>query len=200
MGWSYAMSPNFGKMDLVAKFLRPDYWKEGVKLIDHRVTGSAFWAVLDDNGERSIWLALMDAGGADMGLGHKSLDESSGPSRVDCPMVLINMCTAPKNEYANAWREEVKAYHAKQAAVAKLGREIKTGTRLVYGGKTYFAVQPASPGARKGWVVRDVLGTLFRMPASQVRACMSALSEEPAMPEAPKALPRRQEQAAMAFL
>ena len=200
MGWSYAMSPSFGKADLIEKFLRPDYWREGVTVIDHRVTGRTFWAVLDDKGERSIWLALMDAGGADMGWGHKSLDEGSGPSRVDCPLVLLNQCSHPKNEYANAWREEVRAYHAKRAAVAKLGQEIKSGSRLVYGGKTFYAVQPASPGARKGWVVRDVLGALFRMPASQVRECMSALSEEPATPEAPKALPRTQQQAAMAFM
>ena len=199
MGWSYSMCPRFGKADLVAKFLRPDYWKEDVAVIDHRVTGAAFWAVLDDKGERSIFLALMDAGGADMGWGHKSLDESSGPSRVDCPMVLINQCTAAKNEYANAWRNEVREFHAKRAVTAKLSGQVKTGTRLVYGGKTFLVVQPASEGARKGWVVRDVTGKLFRMPASQVRECMLAKQNEP-LTEIPKVAPRRQEQAAMPFM
>ena len=199
MGWSFNWSPSFGKEDLINRFLSKGFFVEGCSVIDSRVTGSAFWAVLEHDGKRAIWLALMAPGGKDEGYGYKGIDETSGPSRVDCPMVLIRQCTEPTNEYSRAWREEVKNHHAQQASLQKMQREIKAGLRLECAGMTFTTMQPAGPGSRQGWVVKqEGTGKLFRMPASQVRRCLIALASAP--PVEVKVVRPQPQQTAMAFL
>ena len=67
MGWSFNWSPSFGKEDLINRFLSKGFFVEGCSVIDSRITGSAFWAVLEHEGKRAIWLALLAPGGKDEG-------------------------------------------------------------------------------------------------------------------------------------
>jgi len=166
MGWMFDWDKNFDKKCLTEKFLRPGFFVQGVSLINHRVVGNSFWAVLQEGEIRMIWLALMQPGGKNEGWGYKSMDESAGPARLDCPLSLLRQCSKPQSEYATKWRSEVESWHKNQAALKRAVVEIKPGMKLVSGDTIYIAVRPA--GSRKGWVVQDTAGKLFRMPAAQV--------------------------------
>jgi hypothetical protein len=57
-----------------------------------------------------------------MTLGYKSMDEGMGPNEVDCPLAILDLLTAPDPErYGAAWRERVRAYHARKTRRPKPG-------------------------------------------------------------------------------
>ena len=55
-------------------------------------------------------------GGRREGGGYKGVEEGSGPGERDCPPYFFNLVPEPDGENGAAWREEVRAYHAKQRA------------------------------------------------------------------------------------
>lgn len=173
MGWMFSWDKNFNKSCLVDKFLQPGFFVEGVTLIDHRVVGNNFWAVVAQGKDRTIWLAMMQPGGEDEGWGYKSMDETAGPVRVDCPLTLLRQCTNPLNEYAAQWRSKVNDWHASKSAVKKAVVDVLPGMTLVSGEAAYIAVRPA--GKRQGWVVKDTAGKLYRMPSAQVSRSVKKL-------------------------
>lgn len=158
MGWSYSCDTSFKKKDQIERFRSPGQFTNWT-LIDSRVVGNHFWGLLENGGQRTIWLALMSGGGKRMGWGYKDMSEDSGPYHYDCPLSLLDKCTAPANENAAKWRELVRQYHAKKKArppYAK-GMVIKIGSTL------YRLDEPWAP--RRGWAATSVeFGERFRIP------------------------------------
>jgi len=124
---------------------------DGYKVIEHASTnyGRNLWVRMQHpQGYEFIALYLMQkSGGA---WAYKSMDESCGPVEVDCPIKFINAVPMPSGQYVAAWRERVRAHHAKRAVEFSEGEEV-----LIYG-KNYkvlgkikrsYRVQRLSDGA-----------------------------------------------------
>lgn len=173
MGWSFSWDKSFKKADLIERFLRPGFFKVGVSIIDHRVVGNHFWAVLQEGEDKEIWLALMESGGHESGWGYKSLSETCGPYEVDCPLSLLEQCTAAPNDSSAAWRKSVAEWHKAQKRLNAAKSSVAPGMKLEVSGTVYTTVRALGP--RKGWVVEDEHGKHFRMPCQQIARCLSRI-------------------------
>jgi hypothetical protein len=111
----------------------------------------------------------MQSGGKDEGWGYKSMDESCCPSEVNCPVSLIKQCSEPVHEYASEWRKKVEEWHSEQKSSKVAQKSIKQGSRVELFGKAFTLIESA--GSRKGWIVKDDSGALFRMNSKQVGSC-----------------------------
>ena len=132
MGWSF-MSSMHSKAAIIK------YLTEECRLKTHSkcVKGNVLWAVqesLERPGKKFIACYLL---GADQGWwGYKDMDESMGPHEVSCPMAYLAVVPDPGG-HATAWRERVKAHHAKLAQFngMKPGTKVKLRAGLTIGGQ-----------------------------------------------------------------
>ena len=110
MGWSFGWSsPSSLRAELNSQ-------RGSLKIVKQSATcyGRHLWTLYEQpDGGRFISLDLIERSGADWG--YKSIDESMGPVEVDCPLAIIDAAGEPSGEYAPAWRERVRAFHAKNA-------------------------------------------------------------------------------------
>ena len=162
MGWLF--SPRWAtRADLVRHLRRPERFGDRMQLVRACVTGSHHWYLVRElaTGQHWIGLDLMQSGRAD-GWGYKDMDESVGPTAVDCPLAYLAAPHAEPGGFAGPWRDRVRAYHAarraKPAPVA--------GAWVSYGGRAYQLQSPA--GSRRGWHVSDEGGQNYRMRARQL--------------------------------
>lgn len=164
MGWSFSYV-DIGRKAHIESLTSARHFSEGYELIKHRVVGNNVWQLMlhKPTGRKFITLDLIakERGG---GWGYKGLSEDMGPVEVNCPLNFINEAT-PVTEadgYAFAWREKVRAYHARRKTAKPVA-----GMVVSYGGLDYKLVEPVAP--RKGWqVVRTRDGAQFRMNANQL--------------------------------
>lgn len=175
MGWLFSCDPNFKKSDQIAKFRRPSYWGDGVKLLADRVVGNHYWAAIQvASGRKLVFLALLKGGGRNMGWGYKDMTEDCGPCYYDCPLSLLAMTDEPVDGYAVEWRKKVRAYHANKKARPALA----VGVIVTYGPHQYQLRKPA--GARRGWYVDRIGGGTFRMTARQLSESTIVQEAQPA--------------------
>jgi len=129
MGWSFDSSLH-SKAELIAYLTGPNLGT-AMKTVAKCVKGNVLWTVheyVEDSGsykagQRWIGCYLM---GADKGWwGSKDMDESCGPCEVSCPLSYLAMVPDPGG-YATAWREKVRAHHAK----ASKFNGLKVGTKV----------------------------------------------------------------------
>ncbi|WP_353247354.1 hypothetical protein [Limnohabitans sp.] len=162
MGWLF--SPRWAtRADLVQHLRRPERFGDNLQLVRACVTGSHHWYLVRvrATGQHWIGLDLMQSGRAD-GWGYKDMDESVGPSAVDCPLAYLAAPHAEPLGYAGPWRERVRAYHAaRQAKPAPVA-----GAWVQLSGHAYRLIEPAGP--RRGWRVSDEIGRTYRMQARQL--------------------------------
>ena len=104
MGWTFSNSLDT-KQKAVAELLGDGYHKT----IAHSLVGNNLWCVKECKEGRYIALFLLDRQGGIWG--YKGLDESMGPSEVNCPLAFLSMRTAKMVGYAAGWIAKVKAYH-----------------------------------------------------------------------------------------
>lgn len=134
MGWSF-LSSMHSKTELIAHLTGPNLGPR-MKTVAKCVKGNVLWAVHEyleassgnETGKRWIGCYLM---GVDQGWwGYKDMDESMGPTDVSCPLSYLSLVTDPGG-HATAWRERVKAHHAKAAQFK--GLTVGTKVKLVKG-------------------------------------------------------------------
>lgn len=90
------------------KVVKMTWWKDGKEL----------------KSDKFLALDLMECRGKCWG--YKDLEESMGPYNVDCPLSYLDMVPDPGGN-ATAWREKVRAYHAKRAASKSVAKAVKVG-------------------------------------------------------------------------
>ncbi len=166
MGWTFSQS--WPKPSDVREHLRDSLvrGKDGRRIVADAMTGYArrWWAVVEEpSGERWIFLALIERGGAAHGCGHKDMDESMGPNEEDCPLRFLDMASPPSdpngNGWASGWRERVRAFHA------KAGQTFGPGQRVTIYGRPYTIVRPY----KRSYVVEREDGAVFKAsPAKMV--------------------------------
>lgn len=171
MGWVFTHHC-LTKGALVEYLQRPDRFGRN-QLIDARVVGNHHWYLLSlPSGERIIGLDLMAAGTrGEPGWGYKDLDESVGPTAVDCPLSLLKRATPAMFETARLWRAQVVKHHADRARRARLANSLKAGVELTYGAHRFRLESKLGP--RQGWLVKRVDDDqVYRMTAKQVSAAV----------------------------
>jgi hypothetical protein len=132
-----------------------------IKTIKHCFKGNNLWAVQegvkqDGTVVRFIALYLLRGRtGSRDGWGYKGMDESAGPSAVNCPLSYLDM-TPVGPGYAAEWRERVHAYHAKRA------RKFSPGTRIRLGDAEYEIT--GRPYRNHDYSAKDIFGDTWRIP------------------------------------
>ena len=173
MGWLYSRQWAT-RADLVRHLRRPERFGERCELVRACAAGGHHWYLARDRetGLHWIGLDLMQSGRGD-GWGYKDMDESCGPTAVDCPLAYLAASHAEPEGFAATWRERVRSYHA-----ARRSRPVPVpGLWISYGGKPYQLAEPAGRG--RGWHVVDVFGARYRMQARQLAQAKHAPGHEP---------------------
>ena len=170
MGWSFNCF-DYGRAAHIAEITSQKHFAAGYKPLEHRVVGNHVWQLVEivATGQKIITLDLI-AKERNGGWGYKGMDETWGPCYYDCPLSLLDKASPTESAYAQAWREKVRAHHAKKKAARKA---LTAGMHLEYGGEVYRLDVPAGP--RRGWFVthRAASGDYrmqYRLKASQVAA------------------------------
>lgn len=143
-------------------------------ILDRRVIGSRLWVLAQvkegaSAGKCWIALSLIHVCGEEVAV--KRLDETCGPSYLDCPRNFLDRASEPVGPYAAPWRDRVRAFHAERALARQQRRRIQPGACVSYGGETY---QLQRSLGRRGWeVLRTHDQRVMRMQARQL--CRSEL-------------------------
>lgn len=113
------------RKDVVAILLKDFTTSDGDKVtnLKHCTKGNVLWTVkeiahADGTAERVIGCDLLSK--SKYGWGYKPMDETMGPYYFTCPLAYLELAGPTTSPYAKAWRERVKAYHAKTATAAAL--------------------------------------------------------------------------------
>lgn len=168
MGWSFEMFPRSRK-EFIDSLTTQRHFSPDYEPIRARVVGNHVWQLVRQVSANRTFICLdLIAKDRNGGWGYKGLSEDMGPVAVDCPLSLIDAASEPINDYARAWREKVRAYHAKR----KTGKPV-AGAVVTYGGNQYKLIEPWAP--RKGWKVTSVpYGIEYRMSARQLAKALRA--------------------------
>lgn len=133
MGWTFMQKPANVRAYLDAAYT----WdNDGTvnRVIDSAIVGrTQYYCAVETvktDGSRHVWagvVLLKFAPRARDGLtfGYKDMAESSGPYAWACPLRILDLLTPTDNEYANGWRQKVREYHARRAALPKLAEGMR---------------------------------------------------------------------------
>lgn len=160
MGWLFTQDQT--KKELIAHLTKTEENDDRImSTVAKCVRGHVLWVVYEvyikaqKQTERFIGCNLMkvdyNPDGSFYGWGYKDMTESMGPAYYSCPLKYLDITPLPKSEYAEGWREQVRAYHAKVSRKFKVGDtvtlpfcQIPTATLVslrpligVYGGGRY---------------------------------------------------------------
>lgn len=78
------------------------------------------------------------------GFGYKDMDETMGPFQVNCPLRILKLLSPTDHEYANKWREGVRAYHAERRTQEGKKRSLKVGDRIRFATPINYGGIPVS--------------------------------------------------------
>lgn len=121
MGW-YFLDECRTRAQLVETIKREEVRDSMMEILADRVVGSNLWVVIkrgEGEGERRFVACFMlDKARDPGGWGYKPLDESMGPTEVNCPLAFLDLASPASDigAYAPAWRERVRAYHRERGA------------------------------------------------------------------------------------
>lgn len=147
MGWTFSCDNT--KQEEIDSILNG--FVEGYSVRKHSLRGNHLWMIVDTPDYAFIGLALLQSGHPDPGYGHKILDESMGPSALDCPVSWLDEVPVPPHgTYAAGWREEVRANHARQNQKKAMapGQVWRIAGNCTHAGEPCHLVRKA----RRGWV------------------------------------------------
>jgi hypothetical protein len=123
MGYEFVKDAT--KADIVKEVLSGGGTPQEFFPLVHRVVGGCLWVVWEhkstDRSARFIGLYLLESR-LGFGWGYKALEESMGPSKVNCPLQFLEIVPIADSPYAEAWRNKVREYHARVS-----GESTKTG-------------------------------------------------------------------------
>ena len=159
MGWTFSERWRT-RSDMVAYLRSPGFYSPGYERLQSTTVGNHHWSLLKrPDGTIMISLELMQGSKPGYpGWGYKGISEDMGPNEVDCPLHFLDKASPPTCEYARAWREDVRAYHAKK----KSRPPLEPGRVVALAGHEYRLTRPIGP--RRGWYVERVSdGARFRM-------------------------------------
>lgn len=169
MGW---MFPHFtDTREKLVEYLREQSrFGDNYELLRSSVKGNHHWFLMRTKSTGKVWIGLdLMQGGtrSNPGWGYKDMDETCGPTAVDCPITYLTEAS-PVTEadgYAMEWRQRVRAYHDKRKAAATLPQ----GTVLQYGQHKY-RIEPSSDKGTRRTVRRLSDDRIFGMRLSQIIA------------------------------
>jgi hypothetical protein len=130
MGWT--SSPAWPtKAALVKHLSDPFRGGPNMKMLAHKSTGKGFFAVwerfdpetnqIDRALETTLTEKQMVSGRTEWA--YKSMSEDAGPYGLDdCPLSFLELVGPAKNEFAEQFRERVRAYHKKRTQVLAVGQ------------------------------------------------------------------------------
>lgn len=120
MGWTFYPKPQNVKADLDNQLT----WQSETgarRVLDSAIVGAnEYYAAveyIDPQGNREVWAAVFllkfcPKARDGYTFGYKDLTENCGPYAWRCPIRILELLTETQNEYARAWREKCRAYHA----------------------------------------------------------------------------------------
>jgi hypothetical protein len=123
MGTTYG----YGSKNEIKEELRSE-----LKVLAERTVGNHWWAVIEHEGKRIIYLALISKTKGEPDWGYKEIPESMGPSYYDCPEALLNLAEeAPRelSKWAAGWRVKCRAYHAARKVKYSVGDAVTIGSK-----------------------------------------------------------------------
>lgn len=125
------------------------------------------------DGTREVWCAVfmlqfVPMAQDGMTFGYKDMDETCGPVIARCPERILDLLTDTQSEYAKAWRQRCREYHARRKACPKLqpGMRLRVTNENVptIGGVPVREVKVLDGGRKpRFWV--DGYGLPFRWPS-----------------------------------
>lgn len=157
MGW-YGTYETYSSESIKAEFCSPTIYADGARVVESEAVWAspgALWGVLRnaDGTPRAIvlWLVQRHAGksGGWAGYGdgpewlYKPMDESCGPTEVNCPLRFLDLVPGPwapggigpavpgsAAEWAYSWRLKVREYWANRSASARRVATVRRGLRV----------------------------------------------------------------------
>lgn len=116
---------------------------------EHSLKGNRLWVRASNPalGTSFILLFLLrkDRG---YGWGYKGIDETVGPYYFDCPLGMLDRCTAPYNDTATAWRAKVREAHATRPTRRTWAPGMRVSIPHAPG---YGVMTLLEPLGRRGW-------------------------------------------------
>ncbi len=144
MGWIHTLGAT--KNEVVRELTMP--WSNSdkrVETIAAKTVGNVLYGIVEvtynaDASVQRIAVVYLLSNPRRDGWGYKAMDETVGPCEVGFPVEWLDRLTAPLNEWAAKWREEVRSHKANKAALASLLKGLKVGDQIHtphYGTGTY---------------------------------------------------------------
>lgn len=107
-------------------------------LLDHADHGSRLWKVCEitwkqgENAGKTMRFIALDliSKRRGEGWGYKDLEESSGPSELDCPLRFFKLVRTPDGQYGREWREEVRRYWAEKKTKMAKTKALQIGQQI----------------------------------------------------------------------
>lgn len=129
MGWDYLTVARPAN----AKQFLDEEFKEGLVASAMHGKNEYYAAYRSKNGDVFGMVVILDRKKGEFGW--KSMDESMGPYYNNCPAKILDLLTAPTNEYALAWRNRCRANltQKKTATTLKNGDVVKFEQPLSFG-------------------------------------------------------------------
>ena len=120
MGWLHTRDAT--RKDIIAERTKDWATKDmRATCLAHCAKGNVLWTVWEhvSVGEKKVFIGCdILSRQKGFGWGYKAMGETMGPCYYSCPMKYLDMAPAT-NE---AWREKVKAYHAKEQRKLEVGK------------------------------------------------------------------------------
>lgn len=140
MGWLFTQGQT--RHQLIERCSKGWDTDDGAKVVAlaRQAVGNNLWVVFEKSppvseanpvAKRFIILFLMQKDGS-YGWGYKDIDESMGPVEVSCPLKFLDMVPEVPEPYGAAWRERVRAYHARASQKFSIGQTITLTNKLCY--------------------------------------------------------------------
>jgi hypothetical protein len=99
--------------------VREELTSGGCRVIANR--GARYWVMeTPDGGTRFAVVAIVRRNGGE--LLTKIMTEDMGPYEAKFPVAFLSLLTETDSEYAIAWRQRVRDYHAKRTATPKVAK------------------------------------------------------------------------------
>lgn len=133
-------------------------------LIQSSTVGNNHWQLVDaspEQGDKLIVLNLLSKN-KHHGWGYKTIDETSSPFEVNCPLSMLNRAGQASDPIAKQWREAAYAFHEKIKQVREFKNTLQANDVLEYGGKTHILTENLG---RQGWLIN---GGALRMSNRQI--------------------------------
>jgi len=109
MGWLFSYNIR-SKREMVAHLRRPERFGQHHELLRTTTVGNNHWYLCRNLLTGLVFIGLDKvAGGIKEGWGYKDMDESVGPSEVDCPLSYLSQASRATG-YAIEWRAKVRVF------------------------------------------------------------------------------------------